>query len=241
MNETMDEFENRMAEYFAENAERVVEDEDSEVDAAFDYAYGPAKVEVRDGEFWLVDGGEEFETGVTVEDVEEHGLADVSEVETLSDLASATNRNPSDLACDEGWDCYPVTVVEIASKCEVTAKAIADAKQEAAEQEHERREEAKAAAEEDELYEKEMAEQIAMDRGEEIEYCDAETLEEAAAEIGMPSDSQTARKYFEGKLHRGEALRRARKISWRHEQSDYESLLDAGYLKEDAREQMRQI
>lgn len=229
-----------MAAYLTENAECLVEDEDSAADAAFDYAYGPAQVELRGGEFWLVDCGEEFQTGVTVWDVEEHD-AEIEEIETLFDLAGATNRTPANVACDEGWDCYPVTVSEIASKSETAAKAIADAKEEAADQERERRKEAKASAEEDELYEKEMAEEIALSRGETVEYCEVETLEDAAAEIGMPVDSQTTRKYFEGLLHRGEALRRARKISWRHEESDYESLLESGYSKEEAREQMRQI
>lgn len=79
----------------------------------------------------------------------------------------------------------------------------------------------------------------AIERGETPIYCEAETLEAAADEIGMPADSQTARLYYERLIHRAEAERRAAKISHRHEDTDYDAMLGAGMDRDTARDLIR--
>lgn len=58
----------------------------------------------------------------------------------------------------------------------------------------------------------------------------------AAKALRMPADSRTVRQYVSGEIDLEEALRRAEIIRYRHERTEYDALLEAGYSKEQARE-----
>lgn len=99
----------------------------------------------------------------------------------------------------------------------------------------ERREMARLAREENEIMDRDEAER----RGEAVEYCDHDSIEAAARELGMPEDSETARLYYDRKIHRSEAVRRAAIIVRRHEDTDYDLLLASGMDRDTAREMIR--
>ena len=110
-----------------------------------------------------------------------------------------------------------------------------------AERELEREERAQARADDEdaEIHAREEMETRAVERGETVTYCCAASVEEAADEIGMPAGSDTARLYYTRKIHRAEAMRRAAKISRRHEGTDYDHMLHRGIDRDTARDLIR--
>jgi hypothetical protein len=99
----------------------------------------------------------------------------------------------------------------------------------------EHRESNRMAREENEIMDRDEAEIRLTDQGVIVEWFGGSSLAQAADELGMPTDSETARLYFERKLPRAEAQRRAGIIRRRHEETNYDELLARGCSKDDAR------
>ncbi len=206
-------------------------DEDWDEFEEFSDAHDSIPVALMDGMWWVLDsrGLKSWETGVTADDTTE-------EASTLGELASALNLSPSTLAADYGWpsDSWPIEFYE--KKFSKVSKAVKRRMKRMQDARREAREEARLEREEVELFDREQREERAKERGETLTYAPGGmTVEQAAFFLGMPEDSQTVRLYVTRMLDTKEALRRARKITHRHESTDYERLLAAGIDRDTAR------
>lgn len=218
----------------------------------FDMVYGPLPVVLSDSS-WEVPG--EFDVGVTLADTLSAFafLSDDDERDgdgwptcetkptTLSELAAILNLEPWSLALDYGWEDNSIDHRDLDSdlftpeQISRAAAALAAAENKEETQEREYQEQLRFEKEEAELCDCEEAELRLIERGESVEWCECDSLEAAAEELGMPTRSETARLYFEGKLPKAEAIRRAEIITHRHEQTNYDELLRSGYDRESAR------
>lgn len=210
-----------------ENSDTIAAGEMSGFDL-FDAVYGPMPIRLENGE-WCVVSPDHFATGVTAGEV-----AELDEPATLDDLCSALNLSPWSLAADYGWDETELD----ADACDSPAAidALSQSRRELAEYERQERDRIESELDDAEQMEAEERACRAAERGERLEFFSGETLDDAANELGMPDDSETARLYYERKLDRSEAMRRAAKIIHRHTMTDYDDLLSRGIDRETARE-----
>ncbi len=198
----------------------------------FDMAYGPLPVKYKDGE-WRIPAPMYMDTGVT----DKSALWRGSRPRTLGQLASALRLDPWSLALDYGWPEWMIDADAFIKDHGLAGLGgeLAAARREIADQAREEADYQRFIKEEGELADKEENEARDAARGVVIEYSDAASLKEAADELGMPQDSETVRLYYERKLHKAEALRRAGVIIARHEDTDYDALLARGIDRDTAR------
>lgn len=197
---------------------------------SFSEHYDAVPVVIHEGQYYAATsaGKPAWETGVSVEDAGE-GLTSIGE------LASALNLEPWSLAADYGWpsSSWPLSAYETIPK---VARAIRRYEKRREEELEEARKEARSEREERETFEREEREDRAAERGEKLYYAPrGMTREQAADLLDMPNDSRTVDQYVRGVIDTATALRRAARIRHRHEKTDYDALLRAGWRKEDAR------
>lgn len=203
-------------------------DEFEEFDDA--YASVPVSLDRKTGKWMVLSRKSSWETGVTVGDVSD------ARVTTVGELANKLNLSPSTLAADYGWPSTSWPLEYYSERSPAVARAVAARALRRDGELRDAAEERRFIREDQDAYDRDEARWQAEQRGETLIYAPSGmTREQAGDFLGMPEDSQTVGLFVSKMIDMKEALRRARKITHRHESTDYEYLLAMGVDRDTAR------